>query len=178
MFDVIVTSRTRYKLLVKFFLFDKTEGYLRGLEKEFKESSNGIRKELKHLSDYGFLVSENVGRIRYYQANTEHSLFPDLRNIMRKSLGIEQILHLIVGQLEDLEAAYITGSLANGIESDTIELVLLEAKVADKALDRLIKKTEKIIKRDIVCFALTKEQMKYLLHDKPKMAIWSKHKIG
>lgn len=177
MFKVIVTSKTRYKLLVKFFLFDKIESYLRSLEKEFNESPNGIRKELKHLSDAGFLVSENAGRIRYYKANPVHPLYTDLRNIMRKSVGIEQILYLIVEQLDDLDAAYITGSLANGLESGTTELVLLGAKVADKALDRLVKKTEKIIKRSIICFALTEGQMKYLLHDKPKVLIWSKNQV-
>lgn len=176
MFEVIVTSKTRYKLLVKFFLFNGTLGYLRGLQKELNESSNGIRKELKLLSEAGFLLSEGVGRIRYYQANPDHPLYTDLRNIMRKSLGIEQILHLIVGQLADLEAAFITGSMANGIESDTIELVLLNAKEADKSLDRLIETTEKIIKREIICFSMTKQQMKYLLKDKPKVTIWSKIK--
>ncbi|MFN5885132.1 MAG: ArsR family transcriptional regulator, partial [Bacteroidota bacterium] len=46
MLDTLITSKTRIKLLLKFFLNGNTSSYLRNLESEFGESSNAIRLEL------------------------------------------------------------------------------------------------------------------------------------
>ncbi|MFN9583050.1 MAG: ArsR family transcriptional regulator, partial [Bacteroidota bacterium] len=42
MLDTLITSKTRIKLLLKFFLNGQNKAYLRNLEAEFGESSNGI----------------------------------------------------------------------------------------------------------------------------------------
>ena len=43
MIESIITSKTRIKLLLKFFLNSQTTSYLRGLEAELGESSNSMR---------------------------------------------------------------------------------------------------------------------------------------
>ena len=58
MLDALITSKTRIKLLVKFFLNIENKSYLRGLESEFGESTNAIRVELNRLEDAGLLVSK------------------------------------------------------------------------------------------------------------------------
>ena len=55
MLDSIITSKTRLKLLIKFFVSSTNKGYLRGIAEEFNESTNAIRKELNQLSDAGYL---------------------------------------------------------------------------------------------------------------------------
>jgi predicted ArsR family transcriptional regulator len=56
MLDNLITSKTRLRLLVKFFLNAATEGYLRGLADELDENTNAIRKELNNLSEAGFII--------------------------------------------------------------------------------------------------------------------------
>ena len=60
MLDSIITSKTRIKLLLKFFLNSETKSYLRNLEQEFGESTNGIRVELNRLEGAGLLKTEVV----------------------------------------------------------------------------------------------------------------------
>ena len=49
MLDELITSKTRLRLLIKFFVSQANKGYLNGLAIEMGESTNAIRKELNHL---------------------------------------------------------------------------------------------------------------------------------
>ena len=75
MLDSLITSKTRIKLLVKFFVTSANSGHLRGLANEFNESTNAIRKELNHLSDAGYLEKKEVSNKIAYRANTKHPIF-------------------------------------------------------------------------------------------------------
>ena len=46
MIESLITSKTRTRLLLKFFLNPETRAHLRGLADEFGESTNGVRVEL------------------------------------------------------------------------------------------------------------------------------------
>ena len=89
--DSIITSKTRVKLLLKFFLNPGTMSYLRGLAEEFGESTNSVRVELNRMSKAGLLESESQGRTKVYRANNGHPLFPEIHNIVRKYLGIDVV---------------------------------------------------------------------------------------
>ncbi|PIO48027.1 MAG: transcriptional regulator, partial [[Chlorobium] sp. 445] len=64
MLDSLVTSKTRIKLLLKFFLNQETRAYLRGLAEEFGESTNAVRVELNRLTEAGFLTTRDDGRTK------------------------------------------------------------------------------------------------------------------
>ena len=55
MLEEIITSKTRLRLLIKFFISQANTGYLNGLASEMGESTNSIRKELNHLHGAGYL---------------------------------------------------------------------------------------------------------------------------
>ena len=65
MLESLITSKTRTKLLLKFFLNPGTSAYLRGLAEEFGESTNGVRVELNRLSEAGLLESADEGRLGF-----------------------------------------------------------------------------------------------------------------
>ncbi len=69
MIQTLITSETRIKLLMKFFLNSSTRAHLRGLETEFGESSNSIRVELNRFEEAGMLNSIRDGNKKVYQAN-------------------------------------------------------------------------------------------------------------
>lgn len=87
MLETLITSKTRIKLLLKFFLNINNQGYLRSLENEFNESTNGIRQELNRFEQAGLLLAESDGNKKLYRANTLHPLFKDLNSIIRKFIG-------------------------------------------------------------------------------------------
>jgi len=76
MLDTLISSQTRLKLLLKFFLNSSTSSYLRDLESEFGESTNAIRLELNRFEQAGLLSSASIGNKKMFSANTQHPLFP------------------------------------------------------------------------------------------------------
>ena len=56
MLSTLITSKTRLRMLIKFFISAANRGYLNGLANEFNESTNSIRKELNNLSEAGYLL--------------------------------------------------------------------------------------------------------------------------
>jgi len=154
MLDSIITSETRIKLLLRFFLNPKASGYLRQLAKDFGESTNGIRLELNKLADAKMLTSNNEGRNKVYKANTEHPLFQDIRNIVLKSTGIDKVISNIIQNLGDLEFAFIRGDYAIGKDSGLIDLVVVGNDINVHELERIRQKTESLIKRKISVLVL------------------------
>lgn len=149
MLDPLITSKTRIRLLVKFFSNPHTKAYLREIAEEFGESTNSVRVELNRLSEAKLLLSEPDGRTIKYSANEKHPLFPDIRQIISKFLGLDKIAQDIVRKLGDIDKALVIGDYAKGIDSGTIELVIVGRKVDLKLLQELSGKVEKLIHRKI-----------------------------
>ena len=162
MLNSIITSETRIKLLLRFFLNPKASGYLRQLAKDFNESTNGIRLELNKLSEAKMLISNQEGRNKVYQVNTTHPLFQDIRNIVLKSTGIDKVVSNILQNLGDLERAFIRGDYAIGKDSGLIDLVVVGDTVNTQELERVRLKTEGLISRKISVLVLTKSEYENL----------------
>lgn len=148
MLETLISSKTRIKLLLKFFLNSNTTSYLRGLESEFGESSNAIRVELNRLEQAGMLESEYRGNKKFFKANQAHPLFGEVRSIIRKYVGIDKIVETVVERLGDVKSVYVGGEFARGINSDVIDLILV-GLVDKEYLVRLIDKVEPMVKRKI-----------------------------
>ncbi len=161
MLESLITSKTRTKLLLKFFLNPGTSAYLRGLAEEFGESTNGVRVELNRLSEAGLLESADEGRMKIYRANRRHPLFPVLQKIAAKTLGIDQVVEQVIRRLGSVELAFVTGDYARGIDSGLIDLVIVGE--IDKAyFDQLSEKIEGLIGRKIRGLLLKKEEFQRL----------------
>lgn len=148
MLDTLITSKTRVKMLLKFFINSQSSAYLRGLAEEFGESTNAIRHELNNLSKAGYLVSREEGRTIVYQANTNHPLFSEVRSLVHKHLGIDKIIENVLLRLGDLKAAYIVGDYAAGKDTGTIELVIV-GNIDKKYLSKVVAKAKTLLHRDI-----------------------------
>lgn len=174
MLESLITSKTRVKLLLKLFLNSNTTSHLRGLEKEFGESSNSIRLELNRFIDAGLLTSVYEKNKRFYRANTDHPLFNDINSILRKMVGIDKLVERVISHIGNLELAYVTGDFASGRDSETIELALIGENLNQEYIQNLVEKAGSLIERKIVFLVFTNEQMEHFLKDKPKLLIWKK----
>ena len=175
MLDSLVTSKTRIKLLLKFFINPGTKAYLRELAKEFGESTNSVRLELNRLTKANLLVSQNCGRTILYNANIDHTLFRDIQSIALKYVGIDRIIENMVQSLGKVKSAYIIGDYAKGMDSGIIDLLLI-GEIDQKILLHFIDKTENLIKRKIRPIILTKEEFNRLdktLDIKHAIPIWN-----
>ncbi len=135
-------------MLLKFFTNSASSAYLRGMAEEFGESTNAIRHELNNLSKAGYLISSEEGRTILYRANTAHPLYNEVKNLIHKYLGIDEIIENVVKKLGDLKAAYIIGDYAQGKDTGIIELLLVGA-IDSEYLQRLVLKAQGLIQRNI-----------------------------
>lgn len=154
MLDTLITSKTRVKLLLKFFLNSATRGYLRNLADEFQESTNAIRVELIRLEEAGILESEPEGNKRFFHANKKHPLFNELTSIVRKYMGIDQVIETIALRLGNLDQVFLTGPIVNGVDDGILQIVLIGNEMDREYLSKLALKAEEIINKKIsyVCF--------------------------
>lgn len=151
MLDSLITSKTRIKLLLKFFANSETTAYLRSLADEFGESTNSVRVELNRLADASLLISHDEGRTKVYQANPKHPLFNEVQSMVRKFMGIDQLTTVIfdkIAALGQLEEAYLVGDYAKGIDAGIIDVAIIGA-IDQLALNTLVGKAETIVKRKI-----------------------------
>lgn len=140
MLDSLITSKTRLKLLIKFFVSSTNKGYLRGIAEEFNESTNSIRKELNQLSDAGYLIKSQENNKIFYRANVEHPLFQSLQNLVRTFLGIDHAIDHVLEKTGDVEQVSLLGDYANGVDSGTIEVLITGKNIESANYCRLAAK--------------------------------------
>ena len=176
MLDTLISSKTRVKLLLKFFLNSNTRSYLRSLETEFGESTNAIRIEINRFEQAGMLSSELVGNKKMFRANLEHPLFGEIHNILLKYVGLDRIVEDVIKRLGEVQRVYLVGEFSKGLDSGLIDLVLV-GNIDTNYLVTLIEKTEKLVSRKIRYVIYTETEFVKSKTDQlnPKpLLLWSK----
>ena len=173
MLDSLITSKTRLKLLLKFFLNKENTSYLRNLENEFGESTNAIRLELNRFESAGLLTTEHIGNKKYFRANIQHPLFPDIHSILRKTIGIDRIIEQITLNVGDLKQTYLIGDLALGKDSKVMDLLLIGDNLDSSYVLKLVEKAEKHLSRKIRFLILSSHEKEEYLKDHPALLIWN-----
>lgn len=148
MIETLISSKTRVKLLLKFFLNSNATAYLRSLESEFGESSNAIRLELNRFEEAGMLESRMEGNKKIFQANTHHPLFKEVHNILLKYIGLDRVVEEVIDRLGEVNKVFLVGEFSKGLDSNIIDLIFIGN--IDKAyLLNLVDKVECLINRKI-----------------------------
>jgi hypothetical protein len=161
MLEALITSKTRLKLLTKFFLNVGTKAYLQELANEFGESSNGIRMELNHLTKAKLLFTERKGRTVLYQANPHHGLFSTIQEALQKNVGLDRLVDVLVKRCGEIEAAWVVGEYARGVDCGLIDIIIL-GSVNLIEFQQTVNKTSKLIKRKIRFLVVDLEELKNL----------------
>lgn len=149
MLSSLITSKTRLRMLIKFFINATNNGYLNGLANEFNESTNSIRKELNNLSGAGYLLKSKKNNKIIYNANTSHPLFAVIQKIVRQHIGLEQIVETVIERIGDVDQIALVGKYAKGIDEGNIEIVINGSTVNKDYLESIKPKIKKKIGRNV-----------------------------
>jgi hypothetical protein len=156
MLGELITSKTRLRLMIKFFISQANRGYLNGLATEMGESTNAIRKELNHLHSAGYLEKSKSNNKVEYKANTRHPLYDTLRKVILKHLGLEDAVEIVLERMGEVEQIILIGDYAKGNDSGKIEIFLIGANLNMEYIDQLEGKIEKLIKRKVSFYLASK----------------------
>ena len=121
---------------------------------------------------------EKNGRQIQYMANQEHPLFPELKSMVAKVLGIDYVIDDFVRRLGDWDKAHLIDDYAEGKDTGIIDLVLV-GNIVHYHLNDLSRKTERYIKRKIRTIVLSKDEYNNLLPELSKrscLLIWDAKK--
>lgn len=168
MLNSLITSKTRLRVLVKFFIRAANRGHLNSLATEFGESTNSVRKELNKLKDAGYLISSKEKNKVIYKANTKHPLYLVLQQLIKKHLRLDEIVEAIVKGIGDIHKIILIGDYAKGIDSGKIEVLLIGDNINLQYINILQKKLKHKIGRKVI-FSLQSEEDGILLFDKEIM---------
>ena len=152
MLGELITSKTRLRLMIKFFISQANRGYLNGLATEMGESTNSIRKELNHLHSAGYLEKSKSDNKIEYKANTRHPLYEVLRKVILKHLGLEDAVEVVLERMGEVEQIVLIGDYAKGIDSGKIEIIVVGQNLNTSYVKNLESKVEKLISRKVSFF--------------------------
>lgn len=156
MLGELITSKTRLRLLIKFFVSQANKGHLNGLATEMGESTNGIRKELNHLQEAGYLKKIKVNNKVEYKANTGHPLYETLRKIVYKHLGLEDVVEKVLERMGELDQIILVGDYAKGNDTGLIEVFLIGENLNMNYISQLENKIEDLIGRKVSFYLASK----------------------
>ncbi|MGE4073690.1 MAG: nucleotidyltransferase domain-containing protein [Lysobacterales bacterium] len=109
--------------------------HLRELERLAGVSAGTAHRELKRMETAGLVHSRRIGNQVHYQAQRDCPIFAELQSILRKSVGLADVLREALAPLaEQIELAFVFGSVAKGEEgpgSDIDLLIVGEVSFAD-----------------------------------------------
>jgi DNA-binding transcriptional ArsR family regulator len=168
--ETLITSKTRIRILLKFFLNPETKTHLRALATELGESSNAVRVELNRLTEAGMLSSAKEGNKLLYRVNDQHPLYEPVNAMIRQYVGVDEIISNVIKGLGKIEKLYLTGSLASGLSTDLIDIVLVGEINMDYLLFT-IEKIEKGIGKKIRYVHYTREEAKKMKFDSQKFLL-------
>jgi predicted ArsR family transcriptional regulator len=167
MLQALITSKTRIKLLMKFFLNSRNTSYLRNLAAEYGESTNAIRVELNRMEEAGLLEAKWQDNKKIFRANKKHPLFDSIQQLLFRHTGIDRIVDHVVSKLGGLQQAYLCGSFARGVDSEVIELLLTGTSINSQYLQELTEKAQQMIDRKISYRCTTPKEAEAVLKDCP-----------
>jgi predicted nucleotidyltransferase len=85
-----------------------------------------IQRELSRLEAVQILVSHTEGNRKYFAANRESPVFPELRALLVKTAGFGQVIQeSLKKEFDKIQLAFIFGSYAHGTESITSDIDLM-----------------------------------------------------
>ena len=160
MLKQLLGSRIRVSILKLFVFNPDTEYYIREIERLTKEPFDPLRMELHRLENIGLLKSRSSGRQKYYSMNANHTLFPDIKSIILKTVGIGDLLKSAFSKKDDIFAAFIYGSYAKNMEHTESDIdIFIVGDISAKDLQGIISDIENKTTREINPTVYSQEEL-------------------
>jgi predicted nucleotidyltransferase len=102
-----------------------------------RSGSGAVQRELQRLEKSGLVKVTRLGNQKHYQANQSAPVFPELRSIMLKTVGLADPLRAALGPLQrQIRLAVLYGSIAKGTDTAFSDIDLLIVS-DDLSLERM-----------------------------------------
>jgi predicted nucleotidyltransferase len=125
----------RRDVLALLLLHPEESRHVREIARAIGKAPGTLLRELNALAAAGVLVRRPLGNQVHFQANPACPIYEDLRNLLKKTVGVADVLREALAPLgAKVRAAFVYGSVARGDErarSDLEVMVVGEARFGD-----------------------------------------------
>ena len=158
--EEIFASRTRAGLIAAFTLRPGERLYLREVARLIRADVRAVKVELDRLERLGFLKSETSGNRRYMKVNQAFPLYPELKAMVIKTVGLGESLRAALAQLTGIRFAFVYGSVAQGEETAESDLDLfIVGKASGPLLHKALSGAKAALRREINTSRFTLEEI-------------------
>lgn len=163
----ILKSKTRSSILKTFFDDPEKEYYLRQLEEVTGYSVGNIRREMIRLETDGIFHSRDVGKTKSYRLNKAYPLYSEIKNIVRKTIGIEYSLKEVLKKDKGTNFAFIYGSYAEAREHSLSDIdIIAISSTNPRQIKSALFEYQAALNREINSIVYTKEEFLKKLREK------------
>ena len=119
-------GKTRQAVLALLYGRADSSFYTKQILDAVKIGRGTVQRELKNLTDTGIIIREVQGRQVYYRANARCPIFDELKNIVRKTFGMADIIRQSLATNADkIRVAFIFGSVARSTDDRRSDIDLM-----------------------------------------------------
>jgi len=140
MLEKLFTSGIRADIMALLFNSPEEKFYVREIARLVNKNPSGVKRELEKLEKMGLVISEKEGNLRYFKVNRNSPLFPELKGLIAKSLGLPGALKSVL-KASDVKTAFIYGPYINNTNLPSLDLfIVCDSNHLDKALSDIEKR--------------------------------------
>lgn len=150
MLSTLITSKNRVEIITWFVTHPGERFHYKQLLSLLNASAPSLVKELKRLEQAGLLSSQKEGNIRFFWVNKDFVLYPEIKSIILKTVGVGEELKKSLSEIGDIKSAFIYGSVAKNLEDARSDIdVMVIGNVSEDALHEAIIKVEERLGREV-----------------------------
>jgi len=166
MLEHLITSQAKRRLLKLFITNPDSDFYTREIAKLTGESPNGVRRELSHLEKAGLVKSRREGNLKYYSLLQDFPFYPELKKIIYATVGLGDYLSAKFKEPQQIELAFIYGSVAKNGETAKSDIDLfVVGEIDESELHSLVSQVESDIRRSINYVLMSRDEFQKRLSD-------------
>ena len=144
-------GRTRGAVLAVLFGHVGESYYLRQLARMTGIALGPVQRELRQLVDAGLVIRKSLGTHTFYSANQASPVFPEMRSLVAKTVGVHDVLLAALHPLErKINLAFVYGSVARSSEGHQSDVdLMIVGKVPFGDVVERIADAQKTLNREI-----------------------------
>jgi len=148
--ELLFSSTARVKVLSLLLLNPETSFYQRQIAVLTGLPIRAVQREVQRLEILGLVRRSARGNQVHYQVNRDFFLFPELKSIFLKTLGLKAILGEALQETESISLAFVYGSYAADQETTTSDIdLLVVGSLSSRTLHATLKAAEEQVHRVI-----------------------------
>lgn len=162
MFEDLITSKSRVKLLHVFLATPSEMYHVRELVRRTGDEINAVRRELSYLEKKGILTREPRANRVYYSLSKNYPFYFDLLRLGAKSVGLGVAVLKNRAKLGKIKYAIISGRFVRRLEKNPEDVdVMIVGTVVLPELALLIREEEKRLSSEINYTVMSEEEFDF-----------------